>query len=88
MLKKDTQFRVFLLRVLMVQKENMVNTLWMQVALIGVQLEKMTSQYQVPFLSKFAGIANLKSNPANNVHTDMYHLFCCCQSWTFCRAGG
>ena len=34
---------------MMAQKENMVNTLWMQVALIGVQLEKMTSQYQVPF---------------------------------------
>ena len=46
MLKKDTQFRVFLLRVLMAQKENMVNTLWMQVAPTGAQQEKMTSQYQ------------------------------------------
>ena len=25
-------------------------------------------------MSKFAGIANLKSNPANNVHTDMYFV--------------
>ena len=46
MMKKDTQFRVFQRQVMMGQKENLVNTLWMQDAPIGAQKEKMTSQYQ------------------------------------------
>ena len=35
------------------------------------------------FLSKFGAIVNLKSNPANNahtdIHTDIYYLLRCCQ---------